>query len=67
MESQPLSFHSLTSEDAEGDASKVKVMATVRAHPTYQAKLERMASRMSMERGVSSISCSATDVKATPE
>ncbi|SAL84843.1 MgtC family protein [Caballeronia arvi] len=67
MESQPLSFHSLTSEDAAGDASKVKVTATVRMHPKDQAKLERMASRMSMERGVSSISWSATDVETTPE
>jgi len=36
-------------------------------HPKDQARLERMASRMSMERGVPSISWSAAEVEVAPE
>ncbi|HTH60788.1 MAG TPA: hypothetical protein VL689_11610 [Paraburkholderia sp.] len=53
--SQPLSFQSLVSQDIEGDPSRVDVTATVRMHPKDQPKLERMARRISMEKGVSSI------------
>ncbi|MGF6958310.1 MgtC/SapB family protein [Paraburkholderia youngii] len=67
MHSQPLSFQSLVSQDVDGDGSRVAVTATVRVHPKYQSKLELMASRISMEKGVSSISWSARDAEAVPE
>ncbi|MDN7413392.1 MgtC/SapB family protein (plasmid) [Burkholderia vietnamiensis] len=67
MYSQPLSFQSLVSRDVEGDPSRVEVTATVRVHPKYQSRLERMASRISMERGVSSISWSAKEAEPVPE
>jgi putative Mg2+ transporter-C (MgtC) family protein len=43
------------------------VTATVRMHPKDQQKLELMASRISMEKGVSSISWSGTEVEPVPE
>ncbi|WP_027209965.1 MgtC/SapB family protein [Burkholderia sp. WSM2232] len=67
IDAQPLSFQSLTSEDVCGEPPGVKVVATVRMHPKDQARLERLASRMSMERGVSSISWSAADVDSAQE
>lgn len=67
MYSQPLSFQSLVSEDVEGDRSRVAVTATVRVHPKYQSKLELMASRISMVKGVSSISWSARAAEPVPE
>jgi putative Mg2+ transporter-C (MgtC) family protein len=67
MYSQPLSFQSLTSQDFEGDPTRIEVTATLRMHPKDQAKLELMASRMSMEKGVSSISWSAKEAEPTPE
>jgi putative Mg2+ transporter-C (MgtC) family protein len=67
MYSQPLSFQSLTSEDVEGDPSRIQVTATLRMHPKDQAKLELMASRISMEKSVSSVSWSAKEVEPTPE
>src|SRR6201996_534821 len=67
MYSQPLSFQSLTSRDVDGDPPRIEVTATVRMHPKDQAKLELMASRISMEKGVSSISWSGTEVEPTPE
>ncbi|KXV03065.1 methyltransferase [Caballeronia megalochromosomata] len=67
MDAQPLSFQGLTSEDVDGEPPRIKVTATVRMHPKDQAKLERMASRMSMERGVSGISWAGKDVETAPE
>jgi putative Mg2+ transporter-C (MgtC) family protein len=67
MDSQPLSFQSLTSEDIDGTPPRIKVTATVRMHPKDQAKLERMASRMSMERGVSGISWAGKEVEVGME
>jgi putative Mg2+ transporter-C (MgtC) family protein len=67
MYSQPLSFQSLTSRDVEGEPPRIEVTATVRMHPKDQAKLELMASRISMEKGVSSISWSGTEVEPVPE
>ncbi|WP_277188995.1 MgtC/SapB family protein [Caballeronia sp. BR00000012568055] len=67
MDTQPLSFQSLTSEDIDDEPPRMKVTATVRMHPKDQAKLERMASRMSMERGVTSISWTAAEVETAPE
>ncbi|MGF6483732.1 putative membrane protein YhiD involved in acid resistance [Paraburkholderia sp. JPY419] len=67
MYSQPLPFQGLVSHDAEGDRSRVAVTATVRWHPKYQSKLELMASRIGMGKGVSSISWSARDAEPMPE
>ncbi|WP_345817298.1 MgtC/SapB family protein (plasmid) [Paraburkholderia sp. PREW-6R] len=67
MDTHPLSFQSLTSEDIDGVPPRIRVSATVRMHPKDQAKLERMASRMSMERGVSSISWTAAEAEVAPE
>ncbi len=67
MYSQPLSFQSLTSQDLEGDPPRIEVTATVRMHPKDQAKLELMASRISMEKGVSSISWSGRETETAPE
>jgi putative Mg2+ transporter-C (MgtC) family protein len=67
INTQPLAFQSLTSEDVDSVPPRIRVVATVRMHPKDQAKLERMAGRMSMERGVSSISWSAADVEPAPE
>lgn len=58
MSSSPLSFQSLTSKEI-GDAGekreRVEVQAVVALHPKDQPKLERLASRISMEKGVSSV------------
>lgn len=67
MYSQPLSFQSLTSQDVDGDPPRIQVTATVHMHPKDQAKLELMASRISMEKGVSSISWSAREAEPAPE
>jgi putative Mg2+ transporter-C (MgtC) family protein len=67
MYSQPLSFQSLTSRDVGGEPPRIEVTATVSMHPKDQAKLELMASRISMEKGVSSISWSGTEAEPTPE
>ncbi|MEM5367892.1 MgtC/SapB family protein [Paraburkholderia azotifigens] len=67
MYSQPLSFQSLTSEDVDGDPPRIQVTATLRMHPKDQPKLELMASRLSMEKSVSSVSWSAKEAEPTPE
>jgi putative Mg2+ transporter-C (MgtC) family protein len=67
MYSQPLSFQSLTSRDHEGPPAGIEVTATVRMHPKDQAKLELMASRISMEGGVSSVSWQAKETEHSPE
>ncbi|MBB3260618.1 putative Mg2+ transporter-C (MgtC) family protein [Paraburkholderia bannensis] len=67
MYSTPLSFQSLTSEDLAGDPQRLRVTATVRLHPKYQPKLELMASRLSMEKGVSSVSWTAAETEVSPE
>jgi putative Mg2+ transporter-C (MgtC) family protein len=67
MYSTPLSFQSLTSEDLPGDPQRLRVTATVRLHPKYQSKLELIASRISMEKGVSSVSWTAADTEVAPE
>jgi putative Mg2+ transporter-C (MgtC) family protein len=67
MYSQPLSFQSLTSQDYEDDPSRIEVTATLRMHPKDQGKLEQMASRISMEKGVSSISWTAKEAEPVPE
>ncbi|MCY0387244.1 MgtC/SapB family protein [Robbsia sp. Bb-Pol-6] len=55
MSSSPLSFQSLTSKDADEARERVEVQAVVALHPKDQPKLERLASRISMEKGVSSV------------
>ncbi|MCC8396552.1 MgtC/SapB family protein [Paraburkholderia sp. MMS20-SJTR3] len=67
MYSAPLSFQSLTSEDVDGDPGRMRVAATLKLHPKYQSKLEQMASRLSMEKSVSSVSWSAREAEPTPE
>jgi len=67
MYSQPLSYQSVTSEDVEDDLSRIQVTATLRMHRKDQAKLERMASRISIEKSVSSVSWSAKEAEPTPE
>jgi putative Mg2+ transporter-C (MgtC) family protein len=67
MYSEPLSFQSLTSRDCEGDPPRIEVTATCRTHPKDQARLEHIASRISMEKGVSSVSWSAKEVEVAPE
>jgi putative Mg2+ transporter-C (MgtC) family protein len=67
MYSTPLSFQSLTSEDVPGEQQRLRVTATVRLHPKYQPKLELMASRLSMEKGVSSVSWTAAETEVSPE
>ena len=67
MYSTPLSFQSLTSEDLPGEPPRLRVTATMRLHPKYQSKLELMASRLSMEKGVSSVSWTAAETEVAPE
>ncbi|MBB3002994.1 MULTISPECIES: MgtC/SapB family protein [Paraburkholderia] len=67
MYSTPLSFQSLTSEDVDGQPQRLRVTATLRLHPKYQPKLEQMASRLSMEKSVSSVSWTAAETEAAPE
>jgi putative Mg2+ transporter-C (MgtC) family protein len=67
MYAEPLSFQSLTSRDCEGEPPRLEVTATCRTHPKDQARLEHIASRISMEKGVSSVSWTAREVETTPE
>jgi putative Mg2+ transporter-C (MgtC) family protein len=67
MYSAPLSFQSLTSEDVEDEPERIRVTATLKMHPKDQSKLEQMASRLSMEKSVSSVSWTAREAEPTPE
>ncbi|WP_186137224.1 MgtC/SapB family protein [Burkholderia gladioli] len=69
MYAKPLSFQSLTSEDVEqeGAAERIKVTATLKLHPKDQAKLEQIASRMSMEKSISSVSWTAREAEPMME
>jgi len=67
MYSAPLSFQSLTSEDVKEQEGRIRVAATLKLHPKDQPKLEQMASRISMEKSVSSVSWTATEAEPTPE
>ncbi|MFL6643428.1 MAG: MgtC/SapB family protein [Paraburkholderia fungorum] len=67
MYSSPLSFQSLTSEDIEDESGRIRVTATLKLHPKDQSKLEQMASRISMEKSVSSVSWIAKEAEPTPE
>ncbi len=67
MYATPLSFQRLTSEDLPDAPGRLLVTATLKLHPKDQPKLELMASRVSMEKGVSSVSWTAKDAEPTPE
>ncbi|WP_459622241.1 MgtC/SapB family protein [Burkholderia sp. 3C] len=69
MYAKPLSFQSLTSEDVldEGAPERIKVTATLKLHPKDQPKLEQIASRMSMERSISSVSWTAKEAEPLME
>ncbi|CAB3748459.1 MgtC/SapB family protein [Paraburkholderia humisilvae] len=67
IHSEPLSFQSLTSRDCSDHPPRVEVAATCRTHPSHQTRLEQIASRISMEKGVSSVSWSANEAEPVPE
>ncbi|MEX3613598.1 MAG: MgtC/SapB family protein [Burkholderia gladioli] len=69
MYAKPLSFQSLTSEDVEqeGAVERIKVTATLKLHPKDQARLEQIASRMSMEKSISSVSWTAREAEPMME
>jgi putative Mg2+ transporter-C (MgtC) family protein len=67
MSSTPLSFQSLTSRDYENDPRRIEVTAALKLHPKDQPKLEHIASRLSMEKGVSSVSWLGLEAQPTPE
>ncbi|CAM2152765.1 Protein MgtC [Pararobbsia alpina] len=64
---EPLSFQSLSSSDHTENGDMVEVIATMRLHPKYQYMLEQVASRLSMEKGVSSVGWTGLDAEPTPE
>ncbi len=67
MSSAPLSFQSLSSRDYEENPQRIEMTATLQLHPKDQSKLEQIASRLSMEKGVSSVSWSELAAEPTPE
>jgi putative Mg2+ transporter-C (MgtC) family protein len=67
MYSKPLSFQSLTSEDLPDRPEHLRVTATLKLHPNEQPKLEQIASRLAMEKGVSSVAWTAAEAEAVPE
>jgi putative Mg2+ transporter-C (MgtC) family protein len=67
MSAAPLSFQSLTSHDYENDPQRIEVTATLKLHPKDQTTLEHIASRLSMEKGVSSVSWLGLEAAPTPE
>ncbi len=67
MYAEPLSFQGLASRDSEGQPPRLEVTARCRTHPGNQARLEQIASRLSMEKGVSSVSWSASEAEPAPE
>ncbi|WP_199543736.1 MgtC/SapB family protein [Paraburkholderia kururiensis] len=67
MYAAPLSFQSLASEDVADQPGRIRVTATLKLHPKDQSKLELMASRLSMEKSVSSVSWTAAEAEPAPE
>ena len=65
--SQPLSFQSLASRDHGQIADMIEVTATMLLHPKYQHMLEQIASRLAMEKGVSSVGWTGLATEPTPE
>ncbi len=66
LTSAPLSFQSLSSRDLEDASQRVEVTATFRLHPKYQYMLEQVASRLGMEKGVSSVGWRGLEAEPTP-
>ncbi|RKP55715.1 MgtC/SapB family protein [Pararobbsia silviterrae] len=67
MASGPLSFQSLSSRDLGEDGARIEVTATLQLHPKYQHMLEQIASRLSMEKGVSSVGWTGLTAEPAPE
>ncbi|WP_116139870.1 MgtC/SapB family protein [Trinickia diaoshuihuensis] len=67
MSSAPLSFQSLLSRDVPEQPHRIEVTATLRIHPKDQSKLEQLASRLSMEKGVSSVSWAGLETEPALE
>lgn len=67
MYAKPLSFQSLTSEDVPDQPERLKVTATLKLHPKDQQKLEQIASRISMENSISSVSWTAKEAEPMME
>lgn len=67
MMSSPLSFLSLSSSDLDDDTRRVEVVATLQAHPKYQSRVEALASRLSMDKGVSRVSWAALEAQHEPD
>jgi putative Mg2+ transporter-C (MgtC) family protein len=67
MSSEPLSFQGLSSDDLDDETRRVKVVASIEAHPKYQSKVEAVASRLSMYKGVSSVSWVGAGVQPVPD
>jgi putative Mg2+ transporter-C (MgtC) family protein len=67
MVSAPLSFQGLSSADVDDGSQRVEVIATLETHPKYQSKVEAVASRLSMDKGVSSVSWAALDTVPVPD
>lgn len=80
MTSSPLTFQGLSSSDlpvatsstsvpppASQTSPRIEVIATLEAHPKHQGRLEYVASRLSMEKGVSSVSWQGLPAEPTPE
>jgi putative Mg2+ transporter-C (MgtC) family protein len=67
MYAKPLSFHSLTSVDVPNQPDRIEVTATLKLHPKDQLRLEQIASRISMEKSVSSVSWSAKEAEPLME
>jgi putative Mg2+ transporter-C (MgtC) family protein len=67
MSSEPLAFLGLSSRDHDSQPQCVEVVATLEMHPRNQSKLERVASRLGMEKGVSSVSWEGLNAVPAPE
>jgi putative Mg2+ transporter-C (MgtC) family protein len=67
MSSEPLQFQGLSSRDHDSMPHSVEVVATMEMHPRNQSKLERIASRLGMEKGVSSVSWEGLNAVPEPE
>ncbi|HTJ92963.1 MAG TPA: MgtC/SapB family protein [Pararobbsia sp.] len=67
VSSSPLSFQSLSSRDHDESGQTSEVVATMRLHPKYQHMLEQIASRLAMEKGVTSVGWTGHEAEPTPE
>jgi putative Mg2+ transporter-C (MgtC) family protein len=67
LQMEPLSFQSLASCDCDDHPHRIEATATCRAHPGHQGRIEQVASRISMEKGVTSVSWSAKEAELALE